>query len=84
MLLGVLGWVLLGFFFCFFAAIGKCCHPRKTLVVSEQPCVHQNQFIVESFLFLVSMFFRVFENEIFFMKRFRSSVFLVVYGHKII
>ena len=71
-------------FFCFFAAIGKCCHPRNPSVVSEQPCVHQKRFIVESFRFLVPMFFNVFENEIFGMKRFRSSVVLVVYGHEMI
>ena len=46
--------------------------------------MHQNQFIVEIFQVLVPMFFKVFENEIFGMKRFRSSVVLVVYGHEMI
>ena len=46
--------------------------------------MHKNRFIVESFRFLVPMFFNVFENEIFGMKRFRSSVVLVVYGHEMI
>ena len=45
--------------FLFFAAIVKCFHPRNPSVVSEQPCVHQNQFIVESFRFLVLMFSKV-------------------------
>ena len=83
MLLGVHGWVLLGVFF-FSVAIGKCCHPRNPSVVLEQPCVHQNRFIVESFRFLVPMFFKVFENDIFDLKRFRSNGVLVVYGHEMI
>ena len=45
--------------------------------------MHQNRFNVESFWFLVPMFFKVFEHEIFGMKRFRSSVVLEVYGHEI-
>ena len=46
-------------FFCISTAIGQCCLPQNPLVVLEQPCVHQNQFNVESFRFLVPMFFKV-------------------------
>ena len=82
MLQGVLGWVFAGIFF--FAAIGKCFHPLNPSVVSEQPCVHQNRFIVESFRFFGTYVFKAFENEIFGMKRFRSSVVLYIYGHEMI
>ena len=47
------------FFFCISAATVKCFHPRNPSVVSEQPCVHQNRFIVKSFRFLVPMFSKV-------------------------
>ena len=46
--------------------------------------MHQNRFNVESFQFLVPMFFKSFENDIFGMKRFRSSVVLYVYDHEMI
>ena len=69
------------FFFCISTATGKCCLQRNPSVVSEQPCVHQNRFVVESFWFLVfgTHVFKVFENEIFGIKRLRSSVVFVVY-----
>ena len=46
--------------------------------------MHQNWFNVESFLVFGTHVFKVFENEIFGMKRFRSSVVLEVYGHEMI
>ena len=46
--------------------------------------MHQNRFNVESFRFFIPMFFKSFENEIFGMKRFRSSVVLYVYDHEMI
>ena len=84
MLLGVLGWVFVGIIFCISAATRKCCLPRNPSVVSEQPCVHQNRFVVESFLFLVPMFSKFSKMRFFGMKRFRSSVVLKVYGHEMI
>ena len=84
MLLGVLGWVFVGIFFVFSLLLASVATHETLAVVSKQPCVHQNLFIIDNFRFLVPMFFKVFENEIFGMKRFRSSVILVVYGHEMI
>ena len=71
-------------FFLFFAAIGKCCHPRNPSILSEQPRVHQNRFIVESFGFWYLYFLKFSKMRFFGMKRFRSSVILVLYGHEMI
>ena len=42
----------------FFAAFGMRYHPQNPEVVPEQPYVHQNRFFIESFWFLVPMFFK--------------------------
>ena len=72
---GILRRVLLSFFFLFSAAFGMRCHPQSPAVVLEHNCAHQNRFFIENFRFLVPMFFKRFENEIFGLK----SVDLVLF-----
>ena len=38
--------------------LGMRCHYQNPKVVSKHTCVHQNRFFVESFWFLVPMFFK--------------------------
>ena len=64
-------------FFCFSAVIGKCCHSRNLSVVSEQPCVHQNRFIVEIFRFLVPMFSKVLEMRFLVLKSLDPLLFFM-------
>ena len=47
------------FFFVFSLLLESVATNETPLVVSKQPCVHQNRFNVESFLFLVPMFSKV-------------------------
>ena len=82
MLQGILRRVFVGIFL-FFAAIGMCYHAQNPTVVSEQPCVHQYRFFIESFQFLVPMFSKASKMR-FFVGKCRFNVVFHVYCHEMV
>ena len=82
MLLGVLGWVFIRIFFVFpllLASVSS--HETIQWYQSNLVCIK-----IGLMLRVLSFWYHCFqiENEIFGMKRFRSSIVLEVYGHEMI